>query len=259
MSALFPELRTDLIAAGRRRRVARRRRITLAVIATMLLGAGAALAASGLLGKVDQGRAGKTSYSITAVSRGKLLCLRVVWSKQRPAVRCDPSPTGRQPFGPVMRTVAPNGDAQLLAGLVRSDVARVRLLDTGRVIDTAARPGVPGRVFSLQGKFRRVALEALGANSSSLGELGTHSATTAPNNREAAKAQGDPAAFAPARSMPPLRFRGRLISDREATRRHLSCSSDTGRCTTRAEFMRELRKHDPAFMRELRKHRRGRK
>lgn len=232
---VLPGLHEVILITARRRRSARRRRVTVVAALVTLGVAGAAFAASQFLGEVDEGRIGTTDYRITASSRGSLICLRVVWAKARPAVRCDPGAGPDRPFGPVMRTVSPRGDAQLLVGLVRGDVREVRSLTDGRVVKTEARAGVPGRVFSISGRFRRVSLEASSADGVSLGRLGDQSRDRQPANHREPRAQGDPAAFAPTASAPPLQLHGRLITDREATRRHLHCSSDTGQCLTKTE------------------------
>lgn len=235
MEPVLPGLHQVILATAGRRRSARRRRVVVVAALVTLAVAGAAFAANQFLGEVDEGRIGTTRYRITASSRGDLICLRVVWAKARPAVRCDLGAGPSRPFGPVMRTVSPKGDAQLLVGLVRGDVEQVRSLIDGRVVKTDRRAGVPGRVFSISGRFRRVSVEALSAAGASVGRIGDQSLGRQPANHEEARAQGDPAAFAPTASAPPLHLHGRLITDREATSRHLHCSSDTGQCLTKME------------------------
>jgi hypothetical protein len=244
---LIPEVADALTAAIEARRVERRAwrpfrpRRRLLAVGLVLLAASSALAAGGLLGRVDRGTAGGTTYTLSAASRDGQLCLRIEWSGARAAIRCDPPPSAARPLGPILRTVAPDGRGQLLAGLVRADVRQVRVLGHGALVKTQIHRGVPGRVFVLKGRFPRVRIDALAADGTLLARLGTEPATSKPASRAQAKAQGDPAAFAPAAQPPPFTFHGRPISDRETTRRHLACSSDTGVCVTKAEFLRQLR------------------
>jgi hypothetical protein len=241
MNALLPALHDGLLHAAVRRRRTRRRRTAATAILSLLLISGGALAASGLFGQVDRGATGGTRYTLSAIERDNQLCLQIEWSTARPAVRCDPPPATDRPFGPVLRAVSPDGRGQLLAGLVRADVQQVRVVGHGAAIPTELRRGVPGRVFVLKGHFPRVRLQALNAQGRIVAQLGTSRSTRHPLSRAQAQRQGDPAAFAPSAEMPPFTFRGRVISDRETTRRHLVCSSDTGVCVTKQEFQRQRR------------------
>jgi hypothetical protein len=245
-SPSLPGLHDALVsAAARRYPVWQRRRpgwILPVAFASLVTATGLALAASGVFSgraAIDRGRtpeAGEDSgpYAIRVSPRHadpqRPICLQLQFEGSRPAYGCGVAPTAFNAFGVVVADGLSEASTQrVIYGLVSDAVASVSSLgDTGTQASaaTVARPGLPGRYFSLT-VANKGQIELVGSDSSGseVARIGSHlTPTEPPLSREEAIAQGDPAGFAPtvvfARK---YRYDGQAIDPEVAQRRNLVC------------------------------------
>jgi hypothetical protein len=222
---------------GLRRRIGRRWVLALGAGSLALIGGGAA-AATGLL-QIAGGHTSKGAYTIERVPAGPRaagpVCLELRYPGNPPAYGCGDRPSTAEPFGLVIADSVKASRERVIYGLVATDVARVSVIgDRPRHTDTTtvSKAGLPGRFFSLvvpnQGRIELVGYNASGRVNARIGSR-AQPATQATSHDQAV-AQGDPAGFAPAISMPSFfSYDGRKITQSDAVRQGLACTQDERR------------------------------
>jgi hypothetical protein len=233
--ATLPDLERHLLLAAHRRarRRARLRRpgTLTALLAAVAVTGGAVATATGVFTTVDQGtNARGEPYVIerTPVQQplaaegtvhGAAVCLQLRPGAHAPAYSCGRAPTTAEPFGLVVADSSDAAPDRVVYGLVGDGITRVSVLGAGRAHTdgaTVAKPGLPGRFFSVTVPNRgRIELVAYAASGREVARIGSR-ATPAhpPRSQEEARAQGDPAGFAPAIAAPQTyTYKGRQITD----------------------------------------------
>jgi hypothetical protein len=233
--ATLPDLERHLLHAAHRRagRGARLRRpgTLAALVAAVAVTGGAVATATGVFTTVDRGtNARGEPYAIerTPVQqpldaegtvRGGTVCLQLRPRAHAPAYGCGPAPTAAEPFGLVVADSSDAATDRIVYGLVGDGVARVSVLGQGTAHTdgaTVPKPGLPGRFFSVTVPNRgRIELVGYAASGREVARIGSR-ATPAhpPRSQDEARAQGDPAGFAPAIAAPQTyTYEGHQITD----------------------------------------------
>jgi hypothetical protein len=220
---LVADLRAAIIRQDRVHARRRRYRRWAAVVGIGIAGVGTAAAAGGLDVLKHTSR---YDIAVRTAPAGGQFCLELRHPGVRPVYGCGHVPTQDDPFGVLV--VAPQLDgAWIVYGMVADDVEAVRV--AGLRVATEDRPGLDGRFFSAEVPAqRRDFVEAQASGGRIVGHAGARSApAAAPRSAEEARAQGDPAGFAPAADPGvEFRFHGAPISPERAAAQGLSCTED---------------------------------
>lgn len=244
---VLPQLESRLrTAATRRARPKPRwRRAPVILCASLALTASAAAASvTGFLSTVvSTGNSDHGAYVIgTKDSQGTVyggICLQLRVAGGGPAYGCGRAPSTERPFGLVVADSLDSTDERVIYGLVSSAADTVRVLGKGTaytVAPTSTKPGLPGRFFkSKVANTGRIELVAIAKDGSVIGHIGSRTTPTHPAaSHDEAIAQGDPAGFGPAVSLPSsFTYEGKQIDPDDAARRGLICAQDRQgvRCT----------------------------
>lgn len=246
-AAVLPALEQLLVRAARRgaepRRRARRRWFLATAAAALVLAAGAA-AATGLL-PIAEGETAHGTYTVEPVSISDLagiepsaggVCLQLRLEDRGPSYGCGDAPTASQPFGLLVADPLAEGSAErVVYGLVSDEIARISVLgDGGQHTESATEPqaGLPGRFFAVVaphlGRIEVVGYDEAGRERARIGSRARPNHP--PRSRAEARAQGDPAGFAPTVPTPSTYlYRGETITEAEARRMQLACLQERKR------------------------------
>ncbi len=237
--AVLPELEHLLVRAARHQaapRFGRRRWVLAVAAASLLLVAGAAGAATGVI-KIAGGNTSGGSFAIESQSapavgqgeRGESVCLQLNFADRGSAYGCGDEPSAEKPFGLVIADPLDGGGERVVYGLVSESIAKVSVLGgSGSQVNATTRPkaDLPGRFFSVvapnDGRIELVGYSADGNEIARLG--GLDEPTKPPLSKAQAMAQGDPAGFAPGIAPPAsYDYKGGDIDPAAATRLELVC------------------------------------
>ncbi len=153
MTPLLPEIKEELLAAAARRRVWWRPQLGLGALAvgvTVLTGASAIAAGTGVFsaggGKTDDGG----SYEVLAITSGANVCLAFSGSlpngRTGRAPTCEPGPvTGPLSHGGISAL----GNRRLVAFVVSDDVASVTVTPEAGQVELRSIEGAPYRYFDV--------------------------------------------------------------------------------------------------------------
>jgi hypothetical protein len=245
--AVLPGLEQLLVRAARRGAAPRRRlrgRWFLAAAAAALVLAAGAAAATGLL-PIAEGETATGTYAVEPVSIADLagiapsageVCLQLRLEGRGPSYGCGDAPTSSQPFGLVVADpLAEGSDERVVYGLVSDEIARISVLgERGERTESATDPqaGLPGRFFAVVvpflGRIEIVGYDETGRERARIG--GRARPSHSPRSRAEARAQGDPAGFAPTVPTPSTYlYRGKTITEAEAMRLQLACLQERTR------------------------------
>ncbi|HEU4736638.1 MAG TPA: hypothetical protein VFS48_06405 [Solirubrobacterales bacterium] len=237
--ATLPELEHLLLRTARSQTAPRRlgRRWVLALVAgSLILAAGAAAAATGVI-HISSGHTAEDEYSIDtrpapAGAPPGSICLQLRYDKGGPAFRCGQRPTAAEPFGLVVADTSSSSRERVIYGLVSASITRVSVLGQGRRhidVATRAKPNLPGRFFSViapnRGRIELIGYDAMGRQRAHVGSR--KKPAHPPRSFAEARAQGDPAGFAPAVAAPAsFIYKGASIAPAQAAKRGLACLQD---------------------------------
>jgi len=236
--AVLPELEHLLVRAARRRAVPRLRQrrwiLAAAAIGALLLAAAAAAATSVILarGETDGGTFTIEARRVPVPERNgpsSSICLQLTFSGRGSAYGCGSQPRPARPFGLVIADPLDGGDDRVVYGLVSEAVKQVGVLggDGGEVeAETVANRDLWGRFFyAVAPNGGPLQLVGYGADGQIIARLGNFAPAPAPpKSRAEARAQGDPAGFAPTVAPPKTYvYRGRQITSALVVRKGLAC------------------------------------
>lgn len=245
--AVLPALEQLLVRAARRRAEPRRRirrRGFLVALAGALVLAGGAAAATGVL-PIAEGDTAHGTYAVEPISRSEVaegepsageVCLQLRLEDRGPSYGCGAAPSATQPFGLLIADPLTEGSGErVVYGLVSDEITSVSVLGPGGDHADAAAdpvPGLPGRFFLVVvPHLGRIAVAGYDESGRELDRVGSLDRPWhPPGSQPEARAQGDPAGFAPTVPTPSTyTYRGMPITAAEARRMQLACLQERDR------------------------------